>query len=167
MERRATPDIPPTKTWGRYSGLRCQSMTYAMRSLQRGLALLLALVSWSWSAGALLAALFWGLGLRCDEACDGQGWRRSEDAWQWNGVVALGAVAFLAGTALLFFVWRRRPGYAAVGFAVGLAAVVSLASALSPEWSEHLGRLDPREALLFIIGLAAPIAAIGLTTRRG
>ena len=137
-----------------------------MRSPRRPLALLLALVTWAWSAGALLAALMWGVALRCDDSCGGREWRRREDAWQWDGVVALGVVAFLAATAFFFFVWRRRAGYAAGVFGIALAAVLALATSLSPEWAEHLTRVEADEALLFLLGLVAPIAAVLLTLRR-
>ncbi len=128
----------------------------------------LALVGWLWSGWALAAGLTWGLALRCDEACDGGGWRRSPDAWQWKGVAGLGVVAFLAGTALLLSVWRRRAWYAAASLLLGLVAVLLLATALSPEWPEHLGRRSPGELAALAAGLVAPIAAVALaaTTNR-
>jgi hypothetical protein len=133
-----------------------------MRSVGHVTSLFLAFVSWLWSGGALLASLVWGVGLRCDDACDGKGWRRSLDAWQWNGVIALGFVAFAAGTALLFFVWRTRRVYAASAFLVGLGAVLALATALSPQWAEHFGRRSVEELALFLAGATAPIGAVVL-----
>jgi hypothetical protein len=143
-------------------------MKMGMPSLSRVTALLLAFVTWLWSAGVLLAGLVWGAGLRCDDACDGQGWRRSEDAWQWDGVVVLGGAAFLAGTALILYVWRRKRLYAAGAFIAGLSATLGLATALSPEWAQHLDRVNAGEALLFVVGLCAPVVAVllaGATTR--
>ena len=66
--------------------------------VRRVASLLLALVAWAWSAGVLAAAMLWGLALRCDDACGGEGWRRSEEGWQWNGIVALGAITFAASS---------------------------------------------------------------------
>ncbi len=157
---------PTADSEGIRSGLcSATSMNDTVASVRRGLALLLALVSWVWTGGVLAAALLWGLALRCDEACDGDGWRRSEDGWQWDAVVALGVAAFLAGAALVVSVWRRRAGYALAAFIAGLAAVLAFATALSPEWREHLGRVEGDEALLFLSGVAAPLAAVLLTIR--
>lgn len=133
---------------------------------RRAAAVLLALAGWLASSGVLLASLVWGLGLRCDDACDGDGWRRTPDAWQWNGLVALGAVVFLAGTALVVFVWRRRPLAAGGAFLTGLGTALGLAFALSPRWPEHVDVSEGVTALLVLAGVAAPIAAILLTEPR-
>ena len=138
-----------------------------MRTLRVAVARLCALVAWVWSSGVLVAALAWGVGLRCDESCGGPGWRRSPDGWQWDGVVALGVLAFLAGTALVVLVWRARRVLAAAAFFVGLGAVLALATALSPEWPEHVDSMSGQEALVFLSGLGAPIAAVLLAVRRG
>jgi peptidoglycan/LPS O-acetylase OafA/YrhL len=98
--------------------------------------------------------------LRCDESCGGSGWRHTPDAWQWNALVVLGATAFVAGGALVFFVWRGRRLYAAASVAVGLCAVLVLASAFSPEWPSHFDRRSPGELLLALVGVAAPLAAV-------
>lgn len=139
-----------------------------MPLFRRAAARLLALAGWLASGGVLLASLFWGLGLRCDEACDGDGWRRSTDAWQWNGLAALGVLVFLAGTALLVFVWTGRRAGASGAFLGGLGAALGLAFAFSPQWPEHFDVLEGANVLLVLAGVAAPVAAILLTEpRRG
>jgi hypothetical protein len=136
-----------------------------MASVRYVAALLLASASWVFSGGVLLAGLVWGASLRCDESCGGGEWRRTMDAWQWDGVVALGAIAFLAGTALLFFVWWGRRWLAALAYLVGLGAVLTLAFALSPSWPDHFGE-QADETLLLLAGFLAPIAAVILTEPR-
>jgi hypothetical protein len=76
----------------------------------RPLAVVLALVPLGFSGVVFLGSLLWGLGLRCDESCDGDGWRRTEDAWQWNVLPALGALALICGLALVVCVWRAWVG---------------------------------------------------------
>jgi hypothetical protein len=137
-------------------------MNWAMPHVPRVFIVALAFVGWLWSGWALLAGLLWGAALRCDEACDGQGWRRSPDAWQWNGIVVLGVVAFIAGTALVIFVWRRRRAYAAAALVIELGAVLVLGTALSPEWLEHLDRRSAGELAAMLAGIAAPIVAVVL-----
>jgi hypothetical protein len=136
-----------------------------VRTLRIALARLFALIAWVWSGGVLLAALAWGVGLRCDESCGGPGWRRSPDGWQWDAVVALGVLGFLAGMILVVFVWRGRRVLAAAAFLVGLGAVLTLATALSPEWPEHVDSMSANEAMVFLAGLGAPVAAVLLSAR--
>lgn len=133
-----------------------------MPDVPRAVTVGLAFVGWLWSGWALLAGLVWGAGLRCDKACDGPGWRRASDAWQWHGVVALGVVAFVAGTALVIFVWQRRRAYAAAALLVAFGAVLVLATVLSPEWLEHLDRRSAGELVALLAGTTAPIAAVVL-----
>ncbi len=102
-----------------------------MPTLRRMTALALAFAGWSLSAVVFLISLVWGIGLRCDDSCGGPGWRRSSAGWQWDGVVALGALSLLAGTVLLVLVWRRRTNYAVISFGVGLGAALALVAALS------------------------------------
>ena len=71
-----------------------------------------------------------------------------------------GSHPFVAGTTLLVSVWKRRLVYAGKAFVVGLAAVIGLATGLSPESPEHVGRVGTSNALLFLTGLVAPLAAI-------
>lgn len=135
-----------------------------MTSVARGVSLLLALAAWACSSVALLAGLLWGLGLKCDDSCsEGPGWGEDPDAWQWNGIAALGVLTFLAGGALFLFVWRRRPVLAAGAILVGFIAVGVLTSALSSEWLDHLDRRSPGELILIGAGIFAPILAVLLT----
>jgi len=132
----------------------------------RFLSIFLAFVGWVCSGVALLAGLVWGLSLRCDESCDGRGWRRSADAWQWNGVALLGVLSFTAAAALLFFVWRQRPVLALVAYIVALAALFGLASSLSPDWTQHLDRRSGGELLLLLVGTSGPLIAVLLSSAR-
>jgi hypothetical protein len=132
--------------------------------MARVVALLLALVAWFCSGWALLVGLLWGLGLKCDDSCSSiGGWRHNPDAWHWNALAALGVLAFVSGGAFFVFVWRRKPAYAAATLAVGCAAVVLLANALSSDWIEHFDRRSPGELLLIMAGVFAPILAVLLT----
>lgn len=131
----------------------------------RPLSVLLALAGWAGSVWVLLVGLLWGLALKCDDSCsDAPGWRENPDAWQWNGLAALGVVAFLAGGALVLFVWRRRPLLAAVAVVVGFAASALLFGGLiTSEWIDHLDRRSPGELLLLIAAVFGPIFAVLLT----
>jgi hypothetical protein len=131
-----------------------------MRSPLRPLALPLAFASWLVSAVFLLVGLLFGRTLRCDDGCRGSGWRGSSDAWQWDGIVALGLVAFLAGTVFVVLVRRRLARAAAVAFLLGLASALALAEALAPDWHRHVGRAGSGTVLFFLGALIAPIAAI-------
>lgn len=127
----------------------------------RVLSFLFAFVAWICSCLPLLAGLFWGLTMKCGDSCSsGGGWRHDPDAWQWNGIAALGAIAFLSGLALVVLVWLRRPISAAGAVAVGLCAVILMANASSSNWMEHLGRHSPGELLLYTTGVLAPILAV-------
>jgi len=93
--------------------------------------LAIAAVAWVATAWALLGAFVWGATLRCDDHCTGLGWRNTDGAWQWHAVVALGVIAFAAGTAHVVLVWRRR-GYLAIGaLLVAAVAVLALAGLLA------------------------------------
>ena len=132
--------------------------------MARALALLLALASWCCSGVALAIGVIFGLGLKCDESCgDQEGWRGDPDAWQWNGIAALGFLTFAAGWAFFLFVWRRKPGYAAVALVVGFAAAAVLLNPLSTDWIDHLDRRSPGELLLMTASVFAPIFALLLT----
>jgi hypothetical protein len=130
----------------------------------RLLSLLFAVVALICSCLPLLAGLFWGLTMKCGDSCSSVGgWRHDPDAWQWNGIAALGAIAFLSGLALVVLVWLRRPISAAGAVAVGLCAVILMANAFSSNWMEHLGRHSPSELLLYTAGVFAPIFAVLLS----
>jgi hypothetical protein len=129
--------------------------------ISRVVSLLLALIAWFCSGWALLVGLVWGLGLKCDDSCSSVGgWRHDPDAWQWNGLAALGVLAFLAGGALVLFVWWRKPLYGAGAAVVGVVAVVVMANAFSSDWIEHFDRRSPGELLLIMAGVFAPILAV-------
>lgn len=130
----------------------------------RALSLLLAVVSWFCSGLALLIGLLWGLGLKCDEACDpSRGWRGDPDAWQWDGIAGLGILAFLAGTAFFVLVWKRRPLLAACAMVAGFAAAAMVTGVFGTEWIDHLDRRNPAELLLMTASVFAPILAVLLT----
>jgi hypothetical protein len=133
----------------------------------RVLALLLALAAWFCAGFTTLAALFWGLTLKCDDHCSSiGGWRHDPDAWQWNAMAALGVLAFVAGGVVFVSVWRRRPVFGAIGVVIGLAAVYVLAGLFSSDWMDHLGRQSGGELLLITTGVFAPIVAVLLTWTR-
>ena len=131
-----------------------------------GLALVLALGAWLWSWWPLLAGLFWGLALKCDDGCGGEGWRGRADAWQWQAVAGLGVAAVFAATALVLFVLFRRRNAAVAAFLVELGAGLAVATMLSPHWWEHISR----NGLGALATLAACGAAVGavllMPTRR-
>ena len=131
----------------------------------RALSLLFALGAWFCSGFALLLGLLWGLGLKCDDACSPhRGWRGDPDAWQWNAIAVLGVVTFVAGFALVVFVWRRRPVWAAVAVVVGgSAALILMRPITSTEWVDHLDRRSPGELLLMTTAVFAPILAVLLS----
>jgi hypothetical protein len=132
--------------------------------MSRVLALILALAAWVCSGVALLLGLVWGLGLKCDESCDdGGGWKNNPDAWQWYGVAGLGVLSFVAGSAFVVFVWRRKPLAATVAVVVGFAAAAALLNPLSSEWIDHLDRRSPGELLLMVSAVFAPILALLLS----
>ena len=126
-------------------------------------ALVPAIVAWACSGLVFVAGVLWGALLRCDESCYGEDWRHNSDAWQWHGVTALGVSAFLAGSALVYFVWTGRRVHAVSAVALGLTAVLVMATLLSPEWLSHLDRRTPEELLILLLGVAAPIIAAALT----
>ena len=131
-------------------------------------AALLASPTWILSFVVLQASLVWGEGLRCDESCDGGGWQHTSDAWQWHILSALGAVTFVAGTALVVCAWRGR----LVGALVALIAAVSAAlvggSVLEPGWLSHIDR-HPGAAAVCVTAVFAALAAAfaGARGRRG
>jgi hypothetical protein len=133
----------------------------------RPLSILLALAAWLCSAFPLLVGIVWGLGLRCDETCDqGSGWEHDPDAWQWKGLFVLGVVAFLAGAALVLFVWRRQRLYAAGAVVVGLTAALAMFGGFTSDWIDHLGRRSPPELLFLAASFLAPVLAVLLTGAR-
>jgi hypothetical protein len=95
---------------------------------RRLVSLSIAALAWVATAWTLLASFVWGATLRCDDHCGGLDWRNTSDAWQWNAIVALGALTFLAGTAHIVFVWKRRRYLAAAALATAAIAVLALAA---------------------------------------
>jgi hypothetical protein len=133
----------------------------------RALSLLLAAVAWFCSGWALLIGVVWGLGLKCDDSCSSsEGWRGDPDAWQWYGVAGLGALAFVSGAALCFFVWRRRPLFATGAMIVGFASAAYLTGVFTTDWIDHLDRRSPGELLLMTASVFAPVLAVLLTPPR-
>lgn len=132
--------------------------------LSRVLSLLLALVAWFCAGFAMLAALLWGLELKCDDSCSSiGGWRHDPDAWQWNAIAGLGVLVFVAAGVVFLSVWRRRPVYGAVAVVVGFVAMYTLAGLFSTDWIDHLGRQSVGEMLLIAAGVFAPILAVLLS----
>jgi multisubunit Na+/H+ antiporter MnhB subunit len=135
-----------------------------MDGLGRFAARFFAFVTWVWTCGVLLLGLMLGEGLRCDESCgQGSGWGQDPHAWQWHGLTALGAGAFLGGVAFLVLIWRGRPGYAFGALLVAAACTIVLTTGLSTEWVDHLDRRTGGELLLVGIGICAPLAALLFT----
>jgi hypothetical protein len=133
---------------------------------RRALSVLLALVGWAAAALVALGGLVWGLVLRCDESCNGDGWARGNDGWQWDGVAVLGAAVLVCGSAFVAFVWRRTRALAALTLAAGLAVTAALGTILSPDWLDHLDRRTGPDALPALAGIAAPLVALALTPPR-
>jgi hypothetical protein len=134
---------------------------------RRTAALLAAAVAWVWSWWALLVGLLWGLALRCDEACTGDGWRHTEDAWQWNLVAGAGVAAFCAGLALVLFVGLRRPRAASAALIVEALCGAALAAALAPGWWDHLDSRNVRPLALTAAAGACAVGAVLLSSRPG
>mgnify|MGYP003293642249 CR=1 FL=1 len=132
--------------------------------VRHSVALVAAVVSWACSGLVCLAGVLWGAFLRCDESCYGDGWRHNFDAWQWHAVTALGVGALMAGCALVYFVWAGRRMYAGLAVLLGLSPVLVLATLSSPDWLSHLDRRAPEEVLIMLLGVAAPIVAVALTS---
>jgi hypothetical protein len=127
-----------------------------------------ALATWAASVWPLLIGIVFGLGLKCDDSCSTQpGWENDPDAWQWYGLAALGALAFLAGGVFAVLVWLGRQWAAAC--ALGVAAVCTLllfGELLTSEWIEHLDRRSPGELLfLLVLVFAGPLALILMRRR--
>jgi hypothetical protein len=105
--------------------------------------------------------------MQCDEGCDGDGWRHTPDAWQWNVFAGLGMTIFAAGCAFVYFIWKCRRGRAAIALTVGLAALVALFAFADPNQSisnsiDFVDWSRPRQVRYTLLGLAAPIAALAL-----
>jgi hypothetical protein len=122
-----------------------------------GIALVLALAAWLWSWWPLLAGLLWGFALKCDDACGGDGWRESADAWQWQAIAALGAAAFLTATALVLLVVLRRRRAALGALVAEILVTQTLMTLLAPDWWRHVDR----NALAILATLAAAAAGVG------
>lgn len=132
---------------------------------RRRLALLAAAIAWVWSWWALLVGLVWGLDLRCDESCTGDGWRHTQDAWQWNLVAAAGIGAFAAGLALVLLVWRRRVRAATIAVIVEALCGAALAVALAPGWWQHVDSRNAWPLALTAASAACAVVAVLLTPR--
>jgi hypothetical protein len=132
---------------------------------RRRLALLAAAIAWVWSWWALLVGLVWGLDLRCDESCTGDGWRHTHDAWQWYLVAVMGVGAFAAGLALVVFAWRRRVRAAAIAVVAEAFCGAALAVALAPGWWQHLDSRNAWPLALTAASGASAVLAVLLTPR--
>lgn len=132
----------------------------------RALSIVFGLAAWVCSGFALLVGLFFGLAMKCGDSCSAGGvggWRHDEDAWQWEGLAALGGFVFLCGAVLFFFVLLRRPVLAALAVVAGGIGAVVMAEALSSKWIEHLDRQGGGEILLLLTAAFAPPLAVLLT----
>ena len=130
------------------------------------MARLFAVVGWIFSVIVALIAFFVATQVRCDESCDGAGWRRSEDGWQWDALAGLAVLVFVAGTAFVACIWRRRAGAATFAFLVGVAATLTYGIWLIPDSVDHLDRRSAGDLAVALIGVGAPLLAIVLTPRR-
>ncbi len=132
-------------------------------SLRHVFAIILGLLSWLLGAATLIVTASIR-GLACDESCGGETWRKRQDAWQWDAVLALGVVTFVAATLFLWMIWKRRRTAATFSFVVGLTAVTAAATAYSPHWVRNLD--NPHRLQNLVVGLlavGAPLAAILLS----
>ncbi|HEY3068823.1 MAG TPA: hypothetical protein VGJ34_00780 [Gaiellaceae bacterium] len=118
-------------------------------------ALLLAAPPLIFSVVGLLVS-FVLYGLRCDEACDGDSWRRSADAWQWDLVLILGGSAFVAALAFVVCVWRIRPRGALAALLVGTGAFMVDLWWVEPDWAEHIARHQG----IVLLGVAAFLSGV-------
>lgn len=126
------------------------------RSRPNGPAVLLAAIPWVFSGVLLLGSLLFGLGLKCDESCYGDGWRHDSSAWQWNLIPLAGAVAFASATAFVVYVWRRRPFAALLTLVTGAGAALVSVSIFSPVSGDDLERhplVAGACAVIFLCGL--------------
>jgi hypothetical protein len=98
------------------------------REMRRLASLSIAAVAWVATAWTLLASFVWGATLRCDDHCGGLDWRNTNDAWQWDAIVALGVLAFIAGTAHIVLVWKRRRYLAVAALVTAAISVLALAA---------------------------------------
>jgi len=126
-------------------------------------ALLLAVPPLAVSIVGLLLSLF-VYALRCDDACGGESWRQSVQAWQWDVVLILGGSAFVAAVALVVCVWRSRPAGALAALLVGAAALLFDLSWVEPDWTEHVAR-HQGTVLLTVGAFLSGIVAVAVVFR--
>lgn len=121
---------------------------------------LLALVLWAASGVVGLFGLYVFAGLRCDESCDGPGWRDDPDAWQWNALAGVSVTLSVVATAFAFAL--ARPSRLA---SVLLAIHTLLVGLAAWGWQDGLSAsavVWPIAIGLELVGLAA----LRATTRR-
>jgi hypothetical protein len=105
-----------------------------------GLALFLAAFPLVGSTFIALFGLVWGLGLQCDETCNGEDWQHTAGAPQWTVLTVAGFVVFTTGIALFVFVYRAQPWPALAALGVGTVTLVATLSWWGTKWSEELTR---------------------------
>ena len=132
---------------------------------RRALSIVAAILAWITALPVALWVLFFGLQVRCDEACTGDGWQRSASGWQWHAVAASGAFLFLSATVLVVSVFRRRRWLAVLSVLTGVGTIYVLAGGSAIEWS-HLGRRTSGELLFLGTAVSAPVLAALLTPPR-
>ena len=130
------------------------------------MAVVLAAAVWIFSVVVLLASLYVGAGLRCDESCDGSTWRHSSGAWQWDLIVGAGVVAFAAGTTFLIAIARGRRVVAAGALAIGVAVTVVAGSAVEPDWWDHLDRHFGATVLCLAVIASGLVATLSAPSRK-
>jgi hypothetical protein len=118
----------------------------------------------------LVASVAIGVGLRCDESCTGEGWRRTNGGWQWNLVPLVGAIAVLAALALVRYVRRGQPLAAAISLLIATGAVLFDVSWIEPGWRDHVDRHTGLTGLcagVFVCALVAVLFAVPASDRPG
>jgi hypothetical protein len=134
------------------------------RARPNPLVLLLAAPALVFSIVAMLASLVIGVGLRCDEACGGETWRRSADGWQWDVIPLLGGIGLVAAVVLVVCVSRGRPWAALAALLTGMLALVFDLSWVEPDWRDSIARHPGTAAVcatVFVSGLVSALLAFG------
>ena len=139
-----------------------------MQSRPHPVALLFAAPALVFSIIAMLASLVIGVGLRCDDSCGGETWRRNADGWQWDLIPLLAAVGLFAAVALVVCVARGRPWHALALLLIGTAALVFDLAWVEPDWRNSIGRHAGTAAacaMVFVSGLLSVLLAFPATAR--
>jgi hypothetical protein len=125
-----------------------------------GLALFLAAFPLVGSACIALFGLVWGLGLQCDETCNGEDWQHTAGAPQWTVLTVAGFVVFAAGIALFVFVYRAQPWPALAALGFGTLTLVGTLSWWGTNWGDELARHPLSYGALACVLLSGALASL-------